>query len=267
MYISRLKSSSLSNPRRSLFSLLALFWMTMAASGTSASLQLNFTVPSSFNESNRQALLQWNAEPARTYLVQSTTNLAPGAEWKNEEPVRATSAGPIQWTAPDFLGTQKYFRLLLPQPEVFSVEPAFVDSADPGALFYLIGQLLPTNGSVRINGQNFNVLSSDPDGSWIGLSLNGLPPGTPVIGTLQVLDQGSNVVATLPLQNPVLYGTEMTAEQVQGPAEEPVARPESHIVEEIEFIVEKVERARTARPGDLTVFPAQWDPKLGIHVT
>jgi YD repeat-containing protein len=205
--------------------LAALLWLALALPATATSLQLNFTVPSSFNESNRQAALEWNAEPARTYLVQSTTNLSSATEWKTEEAVRAASSGPVKWTAPEALSSQKFYRLILPQPEVFAVEPSFINSEDPAALFYLIGQMLPTNGSVVINGQNFTVASFDPDGSWVALSLNGLPPGTPILDNILVLDNSSNIVTTLPIQNPVLYGTALTTEQLQGPPDEPPASP------------------------------------------
>jgi hypothetical protein len=206
------------HPQRSLSWFSTFLWLALALPAAATSLQLSFTVPSSSNESNRQVVLEWNAEPARTYLVQSADDLSPGTEWKTVEPVLATSAGTIRWMSPEAIRTQKYYRLILPKPEVFSAEPAFVNSDDPTALFYLFGQCLPTNGSVVINGQNFTITSFDPNGSWVGLSLNGLPPGTPVIGTIQVLDNTSNVVATLPIQNSIFYGTEQTAEQLQGPA-------------------------------------------------
>jgi YD repeat-containing protein len=201
--------------------------LVLALPAAATSLQLTFTVPSSFNESNRQAVLEWNAEPARTYLVQSATNLSPETVWKTEEPVRAATNGPIKWMSPEALSSQKYYRLILPQPEVFAVEPAFVNSADPAALFYLIGQCFPTNGSVVINGLNFTPTLVDSNGGWMAISLNGLPPGTPILGNILVLDNASNIVSTLPLQNPVLYGTELTAEQLQGPPDEPPASPEA----------------------------------------
>src|SRR5687767_8107508 len=91
-----------------------VLWLTIVWSAAATSLQINLALSSSFNESNRHAVLQWNAEPAKTYLVQSATNLSPGPEWKTEEPVRATNAGPIRWTVPESLRAQKYYRLLLP---------------------------------------------------------------------------------------------------------------------------------------------------------
>jgi YD repeat-containing protein len=201
--------------------------LLLPATSNSTSVQLDFTVPSSFNESNRQAVLEWNAEPAKTYLVQSATNLSPETVWKTEDAVRASTNGPIKWMAPESLRTQKYYRLILPQPEVFSVEPSFVNSDDPTALLYLIGQCFPTNGSVFINGLNFTPTLVDSNGGWMAISLNGLPPGTPILGNILVLDNSSNIVTSLPLQNPVFYGTELTAEQLQGPPDEPPASPQA----------------------------------------
>jgi YD repeat-containing protein len=175
--------------------------------------QLSFTTPSSFNESNRQVVLEWAAKPARTYLVQSADNLGPNSAWKTEAPVRATEVGPIKWMAPESIRSQKFYRLILPQPELHSVEPAFVNSEDTDALLYLVGQMLPTNEPVVINGQNFVPTQMAEDGSWIAISLNGLPPGP--------ISEVS--VGGLTLPTPVVYGTELTAEQLQGPPDEPPA--------------------------------------------
>ena len=207
--------------------LLAVFLsLAFVATAPAPTLAILFGSPSSFNEFNPQVILEWQAELGKTYLVQSTDDLAPDAEWKTEEPVTATKAGPIRWMSPESIRERKFYRLVLPQPAIYSVEPAFVNSGDPTALFYIFGQCLPTNGSVVINGLNFTPTQVDSNGTWVAISLNGLPPGTPVIGSILVLDNASNIVATLPLQTPVLYGTEMTAEQLQGPPDEPPASPE-----------------------------------------
>jgi YD repeat-containing protein len=184
----------------------------LASNSLSATpVQLSFTTPSSFNESNRQVVLEWAAAPARTYLVQSADDFGPDSAWKTEAPVRATEAGPIKWMSPESIQSQKFYRLILPQPELHSVEPALVNSDDPSALLYLVGQLLPTNEPVVINGQNFLPTQFATDGSWIAISLNGLPPGP--------ISEVS--VGGLTLPTPVVYGTELTAEQLQGPPEEP----------------------------------------------
>ncbi len=191
------------------------------------SLQVGVAAPNSSNEFNRTAFLTWTAEAGGTYKVQSSTNVANPAAWKTEDAVSQSTVGPIKWMAPEALRTQKYYRLILPQPEVLSVEPSFVNLDDPAALFYLTGQCLPTNGSVVINGLNFTPTLVDSKGGWMAISLNGLPPGTPITGSILVLDNASNVVTTLPLQNPVIYGTELTAEQLQGPPDEPPASPQA----------------------------------------
>jgi len=200
-----------------------LGWLAAPELVQAASLQLGFTAPTSVNESNRQVVLEWNAEAAKTYLVQSADDLSSGSLWKTEEPVLATKTGPVRWMAPEALKARKFYRLILPQPAVFSVEPAFIDSSDSSALFYITGQSLPADGTVVVNGQNFSPVSVDPNGAWLAVSLDGLPSGTPVIGNILVLDSGSNIVTTLPVQSPVLYGTEMTGELLQGPPDEPPA--------------------------------------------
>jgi len=186
------------------------------------SLRLEISPPSGANEYTRGASIEWDGQRDVTYKIQSATALRDASVWKTEDIVMSSSNGPVRWMAPEALSTEKYYRLLLPQPEVFSVEPSFVDSSDPTALLYILGQLLPTNGFVVINGRVITPTIIDSNGVWAAVSLNGLPPGGPII-TLTVMDSGSNVVATLPIQGPILYGTELTLEQLQGPPEDPPA--------------------------------------------
>lgn len=203
----------------------AVLGLALGASAAVTPLRLGLTEPGSFNESNRAAFLTWAAEADRIYKVQISTNIGDPAAWETRDLVSTNAAGPVRWKDSEGLRAGSFFQLLLPQPEIRSVEPSFVNSDDPGALFYLTGQLLPTNGVVVVNGQNFTVTAFDPNGSWIAISLNGLPPGTPVTGNILVLDNGSNIVTALPLQNPVTYGTALTLEQLQGPPAEPPASP------------------------------------------
>ncbi len=218
-----MKMNPLAAARHGLMTISMLF--SGAVGAHAAALQLEFSPPSSFNEFNQQVVLQWNAESGKTYVIQSAGDLASPDPWKDTDLVTSSATGPIRWMAPEAVTEQKYYRLVLPQPTATSVTPAFINSGDPAALFYIQGQCLPTDGSVVINDLNFSVVSSDPSGTWLAVSLNGLPPGTPVIGNILVLDNGSNVVTTLPLQNPVHYGTEMTIEQLQGPPTDPPASP------------------------------------------
>ena len=102
--------------------------------------------------------LDWAATSNSTYLVQSATSLAPGATWGTLDAV--TSAGQagsyqLQVTATDSTGLSSppaaFYRLILPQPQITSVEPAIVP---PGSTndFYVIGQCFPTNAVLQING-------------------------------------------------------------------------------------------------------------------
>src|ERR1043166_593606 len=186
------------------------------------SLRLEISPPTGANEYTRGASIEWDGQRDVTYKIQSATTLGDASVWKTEDIVMSSSNGPVRWMAPEALSTAKYYRLVLPQPEIFSVEPTFIDSSDPTALLYILGQLLPTNGFVVINGHVLTPTIIDSNGVWGAVSLNGLPPGDPII-TLTVMDSGSNVVATLPMQGPILYGTELTLEQLQGPPEDPPA--------------------------------------------
>jgi YD repeat-containing protein len=185
-------------------------------------LHIEISPPSSANEFSSAATLVWDAQADLPYKIQSTTNLSV-PEWKIEDLVTSSSNGPIRWMAPESLHVAKYYRIILPQPEIESVEPTLVDSSNPNALLYILGQLLPTNGLVVINGHILTPTIINSNGVWAALSLNGLPPGEPILGTITVLDSGSNVVATHPVQGPILYSTELTLEQLQGPPDDPPA--------------------------------------------
>ena len=100
--------------------------------------------------------LDWDATSNSTYLVQSATSLARGATWSTLDAVFPTDkAGSyqLQVTATDSTGQARppatFYRLILPQPQIFSVEPAIVA---PGSTndFYVLGQCFPTNAELRI---------------------------------------------------------------------------------------------------------------------
>ena len=196
-------------------------------------LYLDFAEPGGFSELSPHSVLDWDAEPGKTYLVQSADVLSSATEWTTEEPVTQTagSVGPIRWMAPESIREKKFYRLVLPQPEIQSLEPAFIDSGDTNALLYLTGQCLPTNGFIVINGQLFNTVQSDSNGTWVAVSLNSLSAGTSITGTVQILDGSSNIVAELSIDSPVYYGTAPSNEQLQGPPEDPPAAPGAVAVE------------------------------------
>src|SRR5262249_42961503 len=65
------------------------------------------------------------------------------------------------------------------------------------------------------------------NGSWVRVGLNGLPPGEPWLGMV-IRDGASNIVATLPVQSPLIYDRVMTTGQLEGPPDDdPPASPGS----------------------------------------
>jgi len=188
------------------------------------SLQLHIGEPTPANEFTRRPQLEWTAQPGVVYWLQSSTNPADTASWVTVEPVESKSF-PVRWEGPELDAITRYYRLQA-QPEIFSLEPSFIDSSDTNAVLYILGQLLPTNATVIINGMSFTPTIVNSNGVWATVRLNGLPPGVPVIGTITVIDNAtSNIVATLPVQSPIVYGTELTTAQLQGPPEDPPASP------------------------------------------
>ena len=189
-----------------------------AISRADTSLQVSIAPPGSANESNRTACLTWAADAGNNYLVQSSTNVGNPAAWTTEDAVSQTNVGPIKWMAPEALRDRKYYRLILPQPQIFSVEPAIVAPGVPVNL-YVLGQSFPTNALLQINGvtqSNAVVVSS---------SLATVPGFVPdVAGNYKVsLVVSSSVLVSFtvvcadPLANPELV--------LQGPPTEPPASP------------------------------------------
>ncbi|HVV00149.1 MAG TPA: DUF6531 domain-containing protein, partial [Verrucomicrobiae bacterium] len=189
-------------------------------------LQISISAPGISNEFSATPALSWTADAGVSYLIQVSTNIADPSAWQDADMTAASAAGPVKWMAPESLRDTKFYRLVT-SPAVFDVQPAFISSDDTNAWLYLVGQMLPSDGFVSINGHNFGMQhdSTGNSGDVWRISLNGLPLGEPISGAIIVLDAASNVVATLPLQSSIVYGTEMPAEQLQGPPDAPPACP------------------------------------------
>lgn len=173
--------------------------------------------------------LSWPAVADAVYRVQMAVDLAgtPG-EWKTIDVIRAPSSslGPVKWLAPEALTSRAFYRLSGPDPEIFSVEPAWVDSSDPNAALYLVGQCLPTNATVLINGESFAATRDSSGALRVSLLGGALPGGAIISSAIRVIDKTtSNIIAEWTVQSPLVYGTEMNAEQLQGPPNEPPASP------------------------------------------
>ncbi len=171
--------------------------------------------------------LEWDAISNATYLVQSADSLAPGTVWHTLDAVIVPDkAGSyqIQVVATDSTGQMsptKFFRLILPQPEIFSVEPAVFA---PGVAVdaYLVGQCFEITDVVRVDGV--------PLSGVIYLSHNMLQGPLPTLSVGRhlvelvrggVVRSSFTVTCADPLISPELV--------LQGPPTEPPASPHAKI--------------------------------------
>ena len=102
--------------------------------------------------------LNWTTTSNSTYLVQSTTTLASGTPWTTLDaikPIDTVGSYQFQVTAMDSTGLSsapaRFYRLIPPWPQIFSLEPAIVAPGVP-VDYFVLGQSLPTNVVCKING-------------------------------------------------------------------------------------------------------------------
>jgi YD repeat-containing protein len=202
-----------------LFALSAAF-ITFAAGlpSSAVNLQLGVNPPNASDDSTPSINLTWDALSDGVYLVQSKTNLE-NAVWKTEEPVRS-SIGPIKWMAPEALERSKFYRLVLPQPDIFGVEPSVISTQ--GGTIYLLGQQLSTNGMLRIGSLVLppNVLNP---GSTYSFTLPPMAEGT---YDVEWLDGGQVVAARYKMFSVTAESTpvgEVRARLLEPPAEPPAS--------------------------------------------
>lgn len=104
-------------------------------------------------EGRQSFQLEWTALSNSTYLVQSATDLTSPVGWETLDAVTPTSGlGKYEIkgrSIPE--NSAQFFRLVLPQPQISSVEPAIVAPSAPVTL-YVLGQCFDTNTMVQING-------------------------------------------------------------------------------------------------------------------
>ena len=206
--------------------------------------------------------LDWVASSNSTYLVQSATSLAPGATWSTLDavtPVNQVGSYQLSVTASDSTGLSSppatFYRLILPQPQIFSVEPAVVA---PGVAvdLYVLGQCFETNDVLLINGApqtNFFYASSL-------LVKPVFTPGASGTYTVQ-LSRGGAVVSSFtvvcadPLANPELV--------LQGPPELPPAAPNlARWADELE----KLAKASSKKKNAMFAVPPPIEPPANSSV-
>ncbi len=201
--------------------------------------------------------LQWAGEPGALYRVQARPSLDAGTGWSTVDVIRPEAGGaPVRWMAPEALGGGGFYRLAGPDPEIFSVEPAWVDSTDPAAALYIVGQCLPANATVLLNGETY-AASREPGGALrVSLLGGALPGGSVLSSAVAVMDNDtSNIVATLPVQGPVYFGPAALREQLQGPPAEPPASPSASLL--MPALMKAKEKANRTRSAALPGGPDQ----------
>ncbi len=104
-------------------------------------------------EGRQSFQLEWTALSNSTYLVQSATDLTGPVAWETIDAVTPTNgAGQYEIKSRSIPeNSAEFFRLVLPQPQISSVEPAIVAPGAPVTL-YVLGQCFDTNTVVQING-------------------------------------------------------------------------------------------------------------------
>src|SRR5882672_111274 len=104
-------------------------------------------------EGRKSLRIEWTALSNATYLVQSTTALTGSNAWETVDIVTPTNgAGQYEIKASSIPGNSvSFLRLVLPQPQIFSVEPAVFA---PGAAVdvFVLGQCFESNDVVRLDG-------------------------------------------------------------------------------------------------------------------
>src|SRR3989442_85895 len=82
-------------------------------------------------------LLSWDSTPDFVYRVQRSTDLGNNQNWLfGDAAIAESSRTSLEVKG----GSSTEFYRLVAQPEVFSLEPTWVDSSDSNAVLYILGQ-------------------------------------------------------------------------------------------------------------------------------
>lgn len=160
-----------------------------------------------------------NLQPGAWYRLETAPAVGTNTLWTVLEPLRADSSS-LSLELYALETNQTFFRLRLPEPALFRVEPAIAPTTG-GNSFFLLGQMLPTGGQVHIGGQTVT-----PDVIQEGMVYRCVAPPLPAgVYDVEWLDHGQ-VVARLPRGLTVTASPTPVAQRLTEPPAEPPASPE-----------------------------------------
>ena len=181
----------------------ALFSLTVAAFADAPATHVTIHAdPVTGSDARPGYLLEWNAVSNAVYRVQSRNTLSQDSTWKTIDLVRpegSLGAYKISATTGVPLGSA-FYRLVLPEPEIFSVEPAIVPAGVPVDI-YIIGQCFPSNALVYVGDVlQTNVTFLDPGLLRVQITFDPPLPGqiAPPQNVKVTAQESGRILAELP---------------------------------------------------------------------
>jgi hypothetical protein len=192
--------------------------------------------------------LEWDAASNTLYRLQSRSGFESNTTWETFDIAMPTNSVGSYHVAPDKLEAgaegirREFFRVLMPQAEIFGIEPAIVGTN--GGTIYVFGQCFGTNPNLRVNGLVIPANPLLPGTPYsFNIAASSIPEG---VYDIEVLD-GTNVLATASKlfsitgqPTPVGYG----AQRLLEPPSDPPASPVSLLMPALMKAKEKANRTK-----------------------
>ncbi|MDB6034872.1 MAG: wapA, partial [Verrucomicrobiales bacterium] len=206
-------------------------------------------------------VLRWTSISNALYRLESRRSLSPDTLWMAMDAVQTANSNGIFRVTPERspAGTPQagFYRLVLPQPELFRVEPA-VWTPSGGNQVFIEGQCLGSNAQVRVGNRTIQPLTLQ-SGALYTFSAPALPEGAYDVEWLE----NGKVIARLPgaiESSGSAFGTQRVGE----PPVDPPAAPEAREFQAEPWHVNHF----TVHPfsGELQVFVTDLQvPGRGLH--
>ena len=197
----------------------------------------------------KQVCLQWVAQPGVQYVVQKSASLTvtgtPGGTGPYKRVALVTAGGTTcQWIDPETPGAKAFYRIEIPAPQVFSLEPPILSST--GGDIFLRAQLLPPGSflALEIPGQSPVFAALDPVAGQPGVwraSIGGITGGAVagIVIAARVVDSHGTTVC---LVDQTIQGTDTgfaTDAPPWLPPAAPVPQAQSNPIPGIGIVVKK----------------------------